>query len=160
MEKNIILTLIIFSIISCSDSKSINGLERARLFYIENKDTNFEDFKCFNILQWDQNRENRKEEYHIEFYPNCQSEIKKPLRGRVKFEDGQSVFRSDEMQINDLPPHLLEKFYDLQVSNLFYKNPKRLELTLYPEVRLIWDCKQKKEGYSSFDICWHYKILK
>lgn len=159
MEKKIILILIIFSIIGCSDSNPIKGLEKAKLFYNENKETNFGVFKCFNILQWDQNRENRKEEYHIEFYPNCQSGIEKPLRGRVNFENGKAIFRSDEMKINDLPQQLLEKFYELQVSNLFYKNPERLELTLYPEVRLIRDCKEKREGYSSFDTCWHYKIL-
>lgn len=118
MEKKIILILIIFSIISCSDSKPIKGLEKARLFYTENKDTNFEAFKCFNILQWNQNRENKNGEYHIEFYPNCQSVIKKPLRGRVKFENGKPIFRSDKIKIDDLPPQLLEKFYKLRVISV------------------------------------------
>lgn len=109
MEKKVILVTLIFLMLGCFGSKSTNGLEKAEDFYNKKKDVDFEMFKCFNILQWNQNRKNYREEYHIEFYPNCRIGGYKALRGKVKFENGKPIFHSESLRKDDLPPQLLEQ---------------------------------------------------
>ncbi len=159
MEKKVILVLVIIVEIGCFNSDSVTCLERAKKFYTLHKEENFDLFKCYNIVQWNPNRRNLKEEYHIEFYPNCQSDsiTHKPLRGKVKFIKGKPIFSSKDLEMSDLPPRMLGEFYNLKVSSLFYKKPDILVLDLAPGVRLIRSCGMRKKGYLSIDSCWYYR---
>ena len=162
MEKTIILILMLL-IISCSKSPTFSEKqEQVEIFYKKNKNTDFEIFKCYCILQWNQNRVNTKKEYHIEFYPNCEDSTKvlrKPLRGTVKFRNNKPPdisFYSTRLESEDLMP-ILESFYILKISNLIYKDPNKLWITIHPKIRLV-RTKKREEGYSSLDSSWHYMI--
>lgn len=159
MEKKILLMIISLAF-ACSNHKSTNELKQIRHFHKTHKDVDFEIFKCFSILKWNQNRANYKQEYHITFYPNCQSNEQNALRGKVKFENNSAIFHPETLREKDLPPQLLERFYALKVSNLFYKNPNKLELTLHPNIRLLKDCENTRKNYTRLDNCWYYRIIK
>lgn len=142
--------------VSCKHRKHIKSSpdERVKIFYNEFKNYDFGSFKCINILQWNQDRFNLKEEYHIEYYKNCENPKKKPLRGKLKFEKGKPVFESDYI---DKDLSLFKDFYHLKISNMIYQNPERLIITMYPDITMIRSCKTESE-YQSLDDCWHYKI--
>lgn len=157
MEKIIILGLMLCCMFSCKhrEHTKLSPDERVMVFYNEFKNYNFDSFKCINISQWNQDRFNSKEEYQVEYYKNCKKDKKKPLRGKLKFEKGQPIFKSDYIN-KDLS--LFRNFYQLKVSNLIYQNPERLIITIYPDITMIRSCKTESE-YQSLDGCWHYRIL-
>ncbi len=158
MEKTIILIILCYLLSACDSTKSNDksALVLVEEFYTKFSEYDFSKFGCMNILQWNQTRRNKNDEYHVELFPRCDTSIK-PLRGKLKFEKETPIFVSSS--IKDIDESLFREFYKFNISNFYCEGQNRIGITIYPNIRIIKSCESKEEGYKSLDSCWHYKIL-
>lgn len=157
MEKTFILVFALcFLLGGCNSTSEGDKKALVEEFYVKFSNYDFAKFGCMNILQWNQHRQNKRDEYHVELFPQCNTSVK-PLRGKLKFDKGDPVFVSTS--IKNIYENLFRDFYKFKISNLYCSGENRVGITIYPKIRILKSCENQEEGYVALDSCWHYKII-
>jgi hypothetical protein len=136
-----------------------NDFELVNQFYSTYSNYNFGKFGCMNIVQWNQHRKYANQEYLVEIYSDCDNDNYVLLgRGTLKFKNEIPYFES--ITIRNMDMDLLKEFKKFNISTLYCKGENKIGITIYPNIRIFKNCKEKINGFIMLDSCWQYKINK